>query len=43
MFTFRWEDLGSFVIIFIFAIFSGMAKILFHHAHFLSSRIPESW
>jgi hypothetical protein len=39
----RFEELGSFVIIFAFAVFSGMAKILFHHAHVLSSRIPESW
>jgi hypothetical protein len=39
----RWDELGSFVTIFLFAVFSGMAKILFHHVHFISSRVPESW
>ena len=33
----------SFVMILGFALLSGLAKLAFHHAHFLSSRIPESW
>ena len=40
---FRWEELGPFVLIFTFVVLSGLAKIIFHHFHVLSSRVPESW
>jgi len=38
----RWEHIGPFVVFSVFVVLSGIAKIGFHHAHFLSSRIPES-
>ena len=37
------EEVGDYVSIIIFVIFAGLAKVVFHHAHFLSSRLPESW
>ena len=37
------EEVGDYVSIIIFIIFAGLAKVVFHHAHFLSSRLPESW
>jgi len=40
--SWRWEEIGGFVAMTWFMVFSGIAKIGFHHLHFLSSRIPES-
>ena len=39
----EYHEVGAFVMILAFALLSGLAKLAFHHAHFLSSRIPESW
>jgi hypothetical protein len=42
---YEWEyySVGGYVVFATFVLVSGIAKIAFHHAHFLSSRIPESW
>jgi len=42
LYNLKWHEIGGFVIFAGFVVLSGIAKILFHHAHFLSSRIPES-
>jgi len=38
----NWEHVKVHVVIILFIIFSGVAKLAFHKAHWLSSRIPES-
>jgi hypothetical protein len=35
--------MGVYVTITAFVILSGLAKVGFHHLHWLSSRVPESW
>ena len=39
----NWEEVGLYLIITFFIIFSGLAKVAFHNIHWLSSRVPESW
>ena len=39
----EYHEVGAFVMVLAFALLSGLAKLAFHHVHFLSSRIPESW
>ena len=39
----EYHEVGGFVMVLAFALLSGLAKLAFHHVHFLSSRIPESW
>ena len=43
LYSFGYHEFGSYVVVAGFALISGLAKIAFHHTHFLSSRIPESW
>merc|ERR1719508_640193 len=38
----RWKEVGSYFVFIGFVVLSGLAKIVFHHFHSLSSRIPES-
>ena len=39
----NWEEVGVYLTITLFIVLSGMAKLVFHKMHWLSSRIPESW
>ena len=39
----KYHEVGEYVVILAFALISGLAKLAFHHAHFVSSRVPESW
>ncbi|XP_059350409.1 Na(+)/H(+) exchanger protein 7-like isoform X2 [Daphnia carinata] len=39
---FRWDEIGIYITFTAFVIVAGLAKVAFHHAHFISSRIPES-
>lgn len=41
--SWNWEEVGLYLIITFFIIFSGLAKVAFHNIHWLSSRVPESW
>ncbi|KAK4003341.1 hypothetical protein OUZ56_005109 [Daphnia magna] len=38
----RWDEIGIYITFTTFIIVAGLAKVAFHHAHFISSRIPES-
>ncbi|KAE8743341.1 hypothetical protein FOCC_FOCC011040, partial [Frankliniella occidentalis] len=38
----RWNEVGIFFTFTAFIVICGLAKVAFHHAHWLSSRIPES-
>ena len=38
----NWQNVKSQVVIPMFVIASGLAKLGFHKAHWLSSRVPES-
>ena len=38
----NWQNVKSQVVIPMFVIASGLAKLCFHKAHWLSSRVPES-
>jgi len=38
----NWEHVKVNLVIILFIIFSGVAKLVFHKAHWLSSRVPES-
>jgi len=38
----RWHEVEPYIIVMGFIVVSGLAKLLFHRAHFISSRIPES-
>ncbi|KAI9561928.1 hypothetical protein GHT06_012890 [Daphnia sinensis] len=39
---YRWDEIGIYITFTGFIIVAGLAKVAFHHAHFISSRIPES-
>ena len=41
--SFNWNEVGLYLIITFFIIFSGLAKVAFHNFHWLSNRVPESW
>jgi hypothetical protein len=41
--SWNWTGVGSYLTVTIFVILSGLAKVGFHHLHWLSSRVPESW
>ena len=38
----HWDHVKVNLVIMLFVIFSGVAKLVFHKAHWLSSRVPES-
>ena len=38
----NWDHVKTNLVITLFILASGLAKLLFHKAHWLSSRIPES-
>jgi len=40
--TWRWDEIGIYFTFTVFIIVAGLAKVAFHHAHAISSRIPES-
>ncbi|XP_059472583.1 sodium/hydrogen exchanger 2-like isoform X2 [Neocloeon triangulifer] len=40
--SWRWDEIGVFFTFTAFVLITGLAKVAFHHVHFLSSRIPES-
>ncbi|CAB3382637.1 Hypothetical predicted protein [Cloeon dipterum] len=40
--SWRWDEIGVFFTFTAFVLVTGLAKVAFHHVHFLSSRIPES-
>ena len=40
--TWKWEHVKVNLVIVLFIVFSGVAKLVFHKAHWLSSRVPES-
>ena len=40
--SWRWAEVGPYFMFVGFMVVSGLAKIGFHHAHFISSRVPES-
>ncbi|KAF4527108.1 hypothetical protein B566_EDAN013742 [Ephemera danica] len=40
--SWRWDEIGVFFTFTAFVVCTGLAKVAFHHAHWLSSRIPES-
>ena len=40
--SWRWTEVGPYFMFVGFMVLSGLAKIGFHHAHFISSRVPES-
>ncbi|XP_049960717.1 Na(+)/H(+) exchanger beta-like isoform X2 [Schistocerca serialis cubense] len=40
--SWRWDELGLFFTFTIFIVVTGLAKVGFHHAQWLSSRVPES-
>ena len=39
---FRWVEVEPYIIVMGFIVVSGLAKLLFHKANFISSRVPES-
>ena len=39
----NWEHVGIYLTIILFVLLSGLAKVVFHKLHWLSSRVPESW
>ncbi|KAI9561927.1 hypothetical protein GHT06_012889 [Daphnia sinensis] len=41
--SWRWDEIGIYITFTSFIIVAGLAKVAFHHAHVISSRIPESW
>ncbi|XP_037077775.1 Na(+)/H(+) exchanger beta-like [Pollicipes pollicipes] len=40
--SWRWDEVRPYYAITMFIMIAGLAKLAFHHAHFLSSRVPES-
>ena len=42
LFHLQWREVGGFVVFVGFVILSAIAKIGFHHLHWVSSRVPES-
>ncbi|XP_050698338.1 sodium/hydrogen exchanger 2-like isoform X4 [Eriocheir sinensis] len=38
----RWKEVGVYFTITSFVIIAGLAKLVFHHLHWLSSKVPES-
>jgi len=40
--SWRWDEIGIYFTFTTFIIIAGLAKVGFHHAHIISSRIPES-
>eukprot|EP00092_Neocalanus_flemingeri_P079476 GFUD01099005.1.p1 GENE.GFUD01099005.1~~GFUD01099005.1.p1 ORF type:complete len:768 (+),score=151.85 GFUD01099005.1:146-2449(+) len=38
----RWQEVEPYAVVMGFIVLSGLAKLVFHRAHFISSRIPES-
>lgn len=40
--SWRWEELGLFFTFTVFVVVTGLAKVAFHHAHWLSDHVPES-
>ncbi|KAK4303533.1 hypothetical protein Pmani_024464 [Petrolisthes manimaculis] len=38
----RWREVGVYYTITAFVIIAGLAKLLFHHMHWVSSKVPES-
>ena len=38
----KWHEVGVYLAPVLFLVLSGLAKLLFHHARWLSSRVPES-
>lgn len=38
----NWHHVGIYLTIILFILLSGMAKVVFHKLHWLSSRVPES-
>ncbi len=40
--TWKWEHVESYITITCFIVLSSLAKLVFHHAHFISSRYIES-
>ncbi|XP_046442645.1 Na(+)/H(+) exchanger protein 7-like [Daphnia pulex] len=40
--SWRWDEIGIYITFTTFIIVAGLAKVAFHHAHVISSRIPES-
>ncbi|XP_043201773.1 sodium/hydrogen exchanger 2-like isoform X2 [Amphibalanus amphitrite] len=40
--SWRWTEVQTYYAITLFIVIAGLAKLAFHHAHFLSSKLPES-
>ncbi|XP_037077442.1 Na(+)/H(+) exchanger beta-like, partial [Pollicipes pollicipes] len=40
--SWRWTEVQTYYAITLFIVIAGLAKLGFHHAHFLSSKLPES-
>ena len=41
--SWNWKAVGVYLTITLFVVLSGLAKVVFHKLHWLSSRVPESW
>ena len=40
--SWKWDEVGLFLLPVLFLLLSGLAKLVFHHANWVSSRVPES-
>ncbi|XP_071452344.1 probable Na(+)/H(+) antiporter nhx-9 [Hetaerina americana] len=40
--SWRWNEIGVYYTVSLFIIITGLSKVAFHHAEWLSSRVPES-
>ena len=38
----RWEEVEPYMVLSVFLLVSVLAKLMFHSAHWLSTRVPES-
>ena len=40
--SFKWREVGVYFVPMLFLLLCGLAKLMFHRVHWLSSRVPES-
>ena len=40
--SWRWANYGDIIMFCLTVLLAALLKLLFHHAHFLSKRLPES-